>query len=106
MPAAQPEVAYLPDPNARLGGWSHLVDEACIGRCLSYGNYEASSGYFRLRSDPGNPLILGRVSDVIALQEGRYVVHDHDVPLYLVYRCGPMATDLCLRQLHPGEVVR
>ena len=36
----------------------HMIDRACIGYCFSYGNYEPSSGVFRVRAAPGNPYML------------------------------------------------
>jgi hypothetical protein len=62
----------------------HMIDRVCIGRCFSYGNYEASTAQFRVRATAANPYVVFRYGDSIDIQLGRYVVKPSDLPLYKV----------------------
>ena len=65
----------------------HMIDRACIGYCFSYGNYEPSSGVFRVRSTPGNPYVLNDYEDAVNMEDGYYTVQPQDLPVYEVYEC-------------------
>jgi hypothetical protein len=80
-----------------------LVDRACIERCFSFGNYEPSSAQFRVRALPGNGIVTTNYLDSIYMEGGRYVVKPQDLPVYQVYRCSSLLTDLCIRKLEAGE---
>jgi hypothetical protein len=106
-------VSQLP-PNQRVLGTiikpaesrvliQHILDRACIGRCFSYGNYEPSTGVFRVRALPGNPYVLGSYDDAVDVENGEYTVQLEDLPVYQVYQCSPSGTDLCIRPLEAGE---
>jgi hypothetical protein len=82
---------------------SHLLSRACIGQCYDYMNYEPSSGQFRIHAKPGNPAVVANVADLGLMGEGGYAVKKNDLPMYLVFRCGPEPTDLCLRPLAEGQ---
>jgi hypothetical protein len=62
----------------------HMIDRACLGRCFSYGNYEASTAQFRVRATEANPYVVLRYGDSIDMQRGKYVVKPHDLPIYKV----------------------
>lgn len=81
----------------------HMIDRACIGYCFSYGNYEPSSGVFRVRSTPGNPYVLNNYSDAVDMEDGYYTVQPQDLPAYEVYECDSTGTRLCVRPLAAGE---
>lgn len=81
----------------------NVVDRACIERCFSFGNYEPPSAQFRVRALPGNGIVTTNYQDAADMEGGRYVVKPQDLPAYQVYRCGPLATDLCIRKLEAGE---
>jgi len=83
----------------------HMLDRACIGRCFSYGNYEPSTAQFRLRVQPGSPVVLGSPRDVFALMEGRYAVRPRDLPLFGVLICQGTTFALEVRPLQAGEIV-
>lgn len=85
-------------------GMVHIIDRACIGRCFSYGNYEPSSGQFRVRSQSENPVVLTTNAGVDAVRLGTYVVQPRDLPLYDIYQCVEGTMVLCLRELHAGQV--
>ena len=59
----------------------HMIDRACVGRCFSYANYEASTAQFRIRAVAENPYVTSRYRDSWAMQAGKYVVQDRDLPL-------------------------
>ena len=62
----------------------HMIDRVCVGRCFSYGNYEASTAQFRVRATASNPYVVFRYGDSIDIQRGRYVVKPGDLPIYKV----------------------
>jgi len=78
---------------------NHIVDRACIGRCFSLSNYEPSSGQFRVRASPGNPIVASSPDVSMAMQTGSYVVRREDLPLYQIYLCERNTANLCLREL-------
>jgi hypothetical protein len=82
---------------------NHIVDRACIGHAFSYGNYEPSTGQFRVRALPGNPIVVAGFSTSEALQTGRYIVRQQDLPMVQIYQCDLSMTRLCVRQLSAGE---
>lgn len=83
----------------------HMIDRACIGHCFSYGNYEPASAAFRLRVQPGSPVVLDSPRDVFALMEGRYIVRPGDLPLYGVLIRQAATFALEVRPLQAGEKV-
>jgi hypothetical protein len=103
LPPEQRVAAMLHFPGAVDGFTENLVDRACVGRCYSYGNYEAASSQFRIRAAHDNPFILSQAEDSDRLAQGSYMVKPSDLPLYQIYSCGPGITDLCMRALKAGE---
>lgn len=103
LPPRQRVAAMLHFPGAVDGFTENLVDRACVGRCYSYGNYEASSSQFRIRAVRDNPFVLARAEDSNRLAQGSYLVQSRDLPLYQIYPCGLRITDLCIRALNAGE---
>jgi len=81
----------------------HILDRACIGYCFSYGNYEPSSGAFRVRVTDTNPYVMEDGESTAEMEDGKYIVQPDDLPAYQVYQCGPSYTDLCIRPLAAGE---
>jgi hypothetical protein len=82
---------------------NHLVDRACIGQCFSYGNYEPSSGQFRVRVQSQNPLVLATAADAGDAQNGKYIVRAQDLPIFEIYQCNLNMTALCMSELTVGE---
>ena len=105
LPPAQRVVTRLASQSLRSLCLYHQLDRACIGRCFSYANYEASSERFLVRAHPDNGIVLAEYTDADAVANGTYIVQPRDVPLYLVYLCGPDALTVCSRQLHVGETI-
>ena len=81
----------------------HIVDQACLGYCFSYGNYEAPSTQFRLRAAPGNHFVMSKIAQAAAMEAGEYVVQPQDLPASQIFQCGPTWRDLCIHELQAGE---
>jgi hypothetical protein len=81
----------------------HIIDQACIGHCFNYGNYEPGSEVFRVRATPGNAYVIPNFGDATDTEEGNYVVQPEDLPIYQVYQCTDDGKTLCIRSLQAGE---
>jgi hypothetical protein len=87
-PAGARIVSTLSESEYRVDPLIHLIDRVCIARCFSYANYEPSTKAFRIRAEPGNPLVVASYGDSYALQTGRYEIRPGDLPLYGVFAAG------------------
>ena len=81
----------------------HFVDEACVGHCFSYGNYEASTGQYRVRAAPGNPFVMADFGATERMEDGIYEVQESELPAYQIYQCDATGRKLCIRELSAGE---
>jgi hypothetical protein len=82
----------------------HSIDRACIGRCFSFANYEASSLQFRVRALPGNFVVTTSVDQSDDMSSGDYRVRREDLPLISIYQCDDSDfTKLCARPLREGQ---
>lgn len=84
---------------------NHMASRACIGRCFSYANYVPSSAQFRLRALPGSPVVMDASEDVDALEAGRYIVRQRDLPLFGIFLDSATPLRLKVRPLQEGERV-
>jgi hypothetical protein len=83
---------------------NHSLSRACIGKCFDYGNYEPSTGEFRIRVHHGSPVVTDSVDDDRAMQAGFYTVRPEDLPMNEIYQCDEKnLTKLCIRELSAGE---
>ena len=106
LPPEQRVISSLYDPGSRAYLLSHNIDRVCIAKCWSYGNYEPSSGLFRIRVSGPNRIVVAEESDVGAMDAGKYIVKAAEQPLYQIKACGPnLPDDLCIRSLSAGDVV-
>jgi len=105
LPRNSRVISLLRAPSKSRPPLLHAVDRACIGQCFSYASYEPSSRQFRVRAAEGNPIVLADYNDVASVETGEYVVQAGDLPVYLVYSCGPDQQQVCSRQLHEGEMI-
>lgn len=96
--------AMLHYPGIEDGFTEAILDRVCVGRCYSYGNYEAPTLQFRIRAQPDNSFILADLEDSDRLARGTYRVQPRDLPLHQIYPCGARITDLCMRDLKAGEL--
>jgi hypothetical protein len=82
----------------------HSIDRACIGRCFSFANYEASSLQFRVRALPGNAVVTTSVDQSDDMSSGDYRVQKKDLPLVAIYPCDDADfTKLCALPLREGQ---
>jgi hypothetical protein len=102
LPFGRRVLFTVPDHGSRLK-IGHFVDRSCIDHCFSYGNYEPSSGQFRIRAMPGNGTVMTHVLDVWNMENGVYEVHSNDLPANEIYQCGEKGRQVCLRPLEAGE---
>jgi hypothetical protein len=105
LPAGARVVSTLSEPDGRIDPLVHMLDRACVGRCFSYGNYEASTAQFRVRAKPGNPVVVSDYGDAFALQMGRYRVKPDDLPLYALVPV-PAGDGFAVRPLEAREAVQ
>jgi hypothetical protein len=109
LPSGQRVISSLASPTLPLLCFQHDLDRACIGRCFSYGNYEPSSGQFRVRTSAENEIVLDSSTDVDAVASGTYVVRSRDLPVSLIFLCSrsrhPNHDDVCVRPLRAGEII-
>jgi len=95
------EILYDPGFGVNI---HHIIDRVCIGRCISYANYEPATYQFQVRGMPGTKFALLEGSESGKVQTGSYSVKEGDLPLYQIYPCGLSAFDLCGRWLRTGEI--
>ncbi len=89
-------------PGSRIGG---IVDQACVGRCFAYANYEPASGQFRIRARPDSPLVTASALSSEEMQQGKYIVRSQNLPLAEIYQCDLRdLSNLCIRDLVAGEL--
>jgi hypothetical protein len=82
----------------------HIADRACIGHCFLFSNYEASTRQFRIRVQPGSPVVTTSVDDSDDMQSGLYDVQNEDLPLKQIYQCdGRDLALICIRDLAADE---
>jgi hypothetical protein len=103
LPPNQRVIGTILPPRGSRITLQHIVDRACIGRCFSYGNYEASTNLFRVHAAPGNPYLMNDYESTVDVEHGHYRVQPGDLPLYQVYQSRPRGTDLRIRPLQAGE---
>ncbi|HEV2118284.1 MAG TPA: hypothetical protein VGR48_19765 [Terriglobales bacterium] len=104
VPVGARAVFLSPVKTLRIDPLGHVMDRACIGRCFSYANYEASTRQFRIRAAQNNGIVVTSYKDSYQLASGDYVVQQQDVPLYQVEACQTGGQEYCVRELRAGKV--
>jgi len=102
LPAMARVVFIPPNETSRLPPPLHIIDRACIGRCLSYGNYEPASGHFRLRATPHDPSVMSSYWELQDLEQQHYIVQPKDLPLYQSIRTDDAQQNYKAIQLRAG----
>jgi hypothetical protein len=94
-----------PGRASRVAPFTHAVDFACTGRCFAWGNYEPSSGAFRVRAVRENDFVVWRRADFWAIERGGYAIPAQPAPIWKVHRCpGASAAEaICVSEAIPGE---
>ncbi|MEO7652490.1 MAG: hypothetical protein ABIZ80_18660, partial [Bryobacteraceae bacterium] len=94
------------DPEVRVRPWEQIIDRVCLGRCLSYANYEPYTAAFRVRTTRGNSIVVANSTEYGALRHGGYVVRHSDLPMYQIKPCMEGKPRLCLHELRAGEITK
>jgi len=84
LPANQRVVSAIDGSGLRVNALAHMIDRVCTGRCYSYGNYEPSTGQFRIRVAADNPIVISTYLAAWELEIGSYITRERDLPLYEV----------------------
>ncbi len=96
LPPGRTLVAKLNYPPPNGSDVSTILDRACIGRCISFANYEPATGQFRVRAIPGNSIVAWSETESASHQ---YFSSQPDAVLYEISQCGQSLRDLCLDAL-------
>ena len=91
-------------PASRVGVLDHNLDRVCLGRCLSYANYEPVSAAFRVRVTEQNQMVVATTAEYAGLRDGGYIVKQMDSPIYQITLCDGPGENLCLKRLEPGDM--
>jgi len=80
---------------------SMILDRACIGKCYSFGNYEAATGEFRVHASAGNSIVIWSMNPERRMfsAANQFFSVMPDGTLYMIYNCGDKVRDVCLRNL-------
>jgi hypothetical protein len=82
----------------------HIPDRACVGHCFLVSNYEPSTKQFRVRTQPGSPVVTASVNSSLDMQTGKYEVKKEDLPLKQIYQCDVRdLAHICIHELSEGE---
>jgi hypothetical protein len=86
---------------------SMLLDRACIGKCFSFGNYEASTQQFRVRAAPGNSIVAWGAEDSPARNRAssraeQFFLSEPTGTLYFLHPCGN--ADICMQAVTRRDV--
>jgi hypothetical protein len=103
LPPGQRVVGSLTDSNSRLYSLAHIVDRRCVDHCFSYGNYEPTTGQFRLRVLALNRFEAPDSTIVDEILNGRHIVTPAEAPLYCICPCEDKKQRFCIRPLAAGE---
>lgn len=102
LPPGARAISTLEDSWLLIQSLTHVLDRPCIGRCYDFGNYEPSTGHFRLRAQPGNPYVISSNDQIGDLERNQFVFQRSDFDLYRLSPCNA-GRDVCVSQVHPGE---
>jgi len=104
LPVGTRALATIFAPSDYRTIYLHIPDRACIGHCFLFSNYEPSTRQFRVRVQPGSPVVTASVDDSEDMQSGTYDVQDEDLPLKQIYQCKASdLTQICIRDLAEDE---
>ena len=101
LPAGSRIVMPVADSAIRANPWWHILDRACLGHCLSYGNYEPATLQFRVRAKGRNAIVTASDGEAWLLRRGGYVVRGSDLPLFQVEI--DSAGNVSVRPLHAAD---
>jgi hypothetical protein len=102
LPPGSRVISTLTDSRLYVPALQHVVDRACIGRCFDFGDYEPSTGQFRLRAQPGNSIVISDYAEIGKLEHDEFVFKSADVALYRLFPCKD-SREICGDQISPGQ---
>jgi hypothetical protein len=82
---------------------NHLISRACLGHCFDYANYEPVTGQFRIRAEPGNPVVMSTFFEVGSIVVRNFEIKASYLPLYGLISCGSDPGNVFIRPLAAGE---
>jgi hypothetical protein len=83
----------------------HVVEQACIGHCFVYSDYEPATQQFRIRAKAGSPIASAIPDDVAEMDVGNYVMRQEDLPMKQIFQCSAAdLAQLCIRDLTANEL--
>jgi hypothetical protein len=107
LPQNQRVIGELRYPPSSGFDESMLLDRACIGKCFSFGNYEAATEQFRVRARPGNSIVAwAKESSTQSRASGQaqqFFSSQPEATLYFIYPCRNQVTDVCMECLTQGS---
>ena len=86
-----------------LNGLIHIGSAPCIGHCWDYGNYEPSTGQFRVRAPRPNGVVVDDMRLVNQIEFGKHIVTREEAPIYSVCPSKTAAAGFEFRRLEAGE---
>ncbi len=89
--------------SVRINGLIHAGSAACIGRCWDYGNYEPSTGQFRVRAPRPNGVVVDDMRLVNEVEVGKHIVTREEAPIYSVCPSKTGGAAFEFRRLEAGE---
>src|ERR1019366_7428167 len=104
LPPGARVVAALQDSSSlRLNGLIHIGSAPCIGHCWDYGNYEPSTGQFRVRAPRSNCCVVDDMRLVNEIEFGKHIVTREEAPIYSVCPSKDAGVAFEFRRLEAGE---
>ena len=106
LPANSSVIARLSYPPVDGSDQGSFLDRACIGRCISFDNYEPATWEFRVRANPGNSIVAWSVDspDHFYSRSKEFFFTQPNGILYYLYQCGSGLKDVCVRSITRDDV--
>jgi len=104
LPPDQRVIGQLRYPASSGFDESMLLDRACIGKCFSFGNYEAATEQFRVHASPGNSIVAWATGSSPSQNRAvskaqQFFASQPEGTLYFIHRCGNVVTEVCMQRL-------
>jgi len=103
-PGARVATALQDSSSMRINGLIHIGSAPCIGHCWDYGNYEPSTGQFRVRAPRPNGVVVDDMRLVNEIEFGKHIVTREEAPIYSVCPSKAAGVVFEFRRLEAGEI--
>ena len=101
LPPGSRVISTLRDRHLYVQALEHIADRPCIGHCFDFGNYEPSTGQFRLRAHSGNTYVVSNYNEIADFEHDRFTFSRTDTDLFRLTR--DTAGRFTLGLVKPGE---